>query len=168
MQDLLLAAICSMFLWWFCETNRNRSKSEGCKKLNELHACYWILARTIYDAVSHSWRNPMTYSCHFFACEYFCTSKWVPLFHLFSRNINVKKHERNHWKTQTMTTYDILIFFVLYISRPKYASIKNNFTRYLRKARFSQLIAENNFSSQMSVHKIMSSKVCSSMSILIN
>ena len=60
------------------------------KKLNELHACYWILARTIYDAVSHSWRNPMTYSCHFFACEYFCTSKWVPLFHLFSRNINVK------------------------------------------------------------------------------
>ena len=79
------------------------------KKLNELHARYWILAQTIYDAVSHSWRNPMTYSCHFFACEYFCTSKWVPLFHLFSRNINVKKNERNHWKTQTITTYFLII-----------------------------------------------------------
>ena len=33
-----LATICSMFLWWFCETNRNRSKSEGCKK-TEWTAC---------------------------------------------------------------------------------------------------------------------------------
>ena len=48
----------------------------------------------------------------FFACEYFCTSKWVPLFHLFSRNINVKKHKHNQWKSQTITTYDIFpIFF---------------------------------------------------------
>ena len=91
--------------------------------MNELHARYWILARTIYDAVSHSWRNPMTSSCHFLHLHIFAHQSECHYFIFFQEISMWKKHKHNHWKklSQTITIYELfwypLIFVPLYISQ---------------------------------------------------